>query len=194
MCGPERPPFHASPVVRKGPISSKRVSSQDPLLRKFGNFILYSLNFAKILAHKNPNFEIFSLQASNLEIFSSQASKFGHFQFSSTLFQRQVSVRKPHTSEIQAAHPYLKKVECPPPPPEYITSYIQQGTSLYVAGYSFIQQGTPFSGYFFMAPGYFFISSKVLLSQGISLYSRVLYVTRILLYIQKWYLLMNIIF
>ena len=29
---PWRPPFHASPVVRKGPISSKRVSSQDPLL------------------------------------------------------------------------------------------------------------------------------------------------------------------
>ena len=45
MCGPEDPPFHASPVVHKGPISSKRVSSQDPLLRKFGNF-------AQILAHK----------------------------------------------------------------------------------------------------------------------------------------------
>ena len=27
---PWRPPFHASPAVRKGPISSKRVSSQDP--------------------------------------------------------------------------------------------------------------------------------------------------------------------
>ena len=25
-------------------------------------------------------------------------------------FQRQISVRKPHTLEIQAAHPYLKKV------------------------------------------------------------------------------------
>ena len=28
---PWRPPFHASPAARKGPISSKRVSSQDPL-------------------------------------------------------------------------------------------------------------------------------------------------------------------
>ena len=55
--------------------------------------------FAQILAHKPPN----------LEIFSSQASKFGNFQFTSPLFQRQVSVRKPHTSEIRAAHPYLKK-------------------------------------------------------------------------------------
>ena len=27
-----------------------------------------------------------------------------------------MSVRKPHTLEIRAAHPYLKKVECPPPP------------------------------------------------------------------------------
>ena len=86
---PWRPPFHASPVVRKGPISSKRVSSQDSLLRKFGNFSLYSLNF-------HPNF-------------SSQAPKFGNFQLTSPPFQRQMSVRKPHTSEIRAAHPYLKK-------------------------------------------------------------------------------------
>ena len=112
---PWRPPFHATPVVRKDPISSKRVNSQDPLMRKFGNFSLYSLKFC----------QNFSSQAPNLEIFSSQAPKFGNFQFTSPqilnlqftspLFQRQVSVRKPHTSEIRAAHPYLKKkVECPP--------------------------------------------------------------------------------
>ena len=102
---PWRLPFHATPEVRKGPISSKRVNSQDPLMRKFGNFSLYSLNFC----------QNFSSQAPNLGIFSSQAPKFGNFQFTSPLFQRQVSVRKPHTSEIRAAHPYLKKVECPPP-------------------------------------------------------------------------------
>ena len=68
--------------------------SQDPLLRKFGNFSLYSLNF-------HPNL-------------SSQAPKFGNFPLTSPPFQRQMSVRKPHTSEIRAAHPYLKKVECPP--------------------------------------------------------------------------------
>ena len=60
---PWRPPFHASPAARKGLISSKRVSSQDPLLRKFGNFSLYSLNF-------HPSF-------------SSQAPKFGNFQLTS---------------------------------------------------------------------------------------------------------------
>ena len=103
---PWRPPFHASPATRKGPISSKRASSQDPLLRKFGNLSLYSLNFHQILAHKPPN----------LEIFSSQAPKFGNFPLTSPRFQRQImSVHKPHTSEIRAAHPYLKKSWVPPP-------------------------------------------------------------------------------
>ena len=51
---PWRPPFHTSPVVRKGPISSKRVSSQDPLLRKFGNFSLYSLNFHQNFSSQAP--------------------------------------------------------------------------------------------------------------------------------------------
>ena len=89
-CAALKTPFHASPVVRKGSISSKSVTSQNPLLRKFGNFSLNSLNFCKN--------------------FSSQASKFGNFQFTSPqiwnfctspLFQRQMSVRKPPTSEIQ---------------------------------------------------------------------------------------------
>ena len=154
---PWRPPFHASPAARKGPISSKRVSSQDPLLRKFGNFSLNSLNFHpnfssqapkfgnfqltspqiwKFSAHKPPNLEIFSSQAPkfgnfqltspqiwkfsahkppNLEIFRSQAPKFGNFPLTSPPFQKQMSVRKPHTSEIRAAHPYLKKSWVPPP-------------------------------------------------------------------------------
>ena len=71
-------------------------------------------NFAQILALKLPNLEIFSSQAPNWEVFSSQAPNFENFQFTSPLFQRQISIRKPHTSEIRAAHPYLKKVECLP--------------------------------------------------------------------------------
>ena len=112
---PWRPPFHASPAARKDPISSKRFSSQDPLLRKFGNFSLYSLNF-------HPNF-------------SSQAPKFGNFQLTSSQiwkfsahkppFQRQMSGRKPHTSEILAAHPYLKKSWVPPPPDWGFQRHIQ---------------------------------------------------------------------
>ena len=103
---PWRPPFQASPAARKGPISSKRVSSQDPLLRKFGNFSLYSLNF-------HPNF---SSQASKFGNFQLTSLKFGKFPLASPPFQRQMSVRKPHTSEIRAAHPYLKKSWVPPPP------------------------------------------------------------------------------
>ena len=79
---PWRPPFYASPAVRKGPISSKRVSSQDPLLRKFGNFSLYSLNF-------HPNF-------------SSQAPKFGNFQLTSPQIWK-FSAHKPPFSEVNVS-------------------------------------------------------------------------------------------
>ena len=101
---PWRPHFHASPAARKGPISSKRVSSQDPLLEILASTASI---FAQILVHKRPN----------LEIFSSQAPKFENFPLTSPPFQKQLSVRKPHTSEIRAAHPYLKKSWVPPPPP-----------------------------------------------------------------------------
>ena len=76
---PWRPPFHAPPTVCKGPILSKIVSSQDPLLRKFGNFSLNSLNF-------RPNF-------------SSQAPKFGNFQLASPQIWK-FSVHKPPNLEI----------------------------------------------------------------------------------------------
>ena len=102
---PWRPPLHASPVVHKGPISSKRVSSQDPLLRKFGNFSLYNLNFHPkyLTSPKFGNFQLTSSQAPNLEIFSSQAPLFrGKYQFTSLIFQKSGL----HT-------PTWKKVECP---------------------------------------------------------------------------------
>ena len=79
---PWRPPFHASPAARKGPISSKKVSSQDPLLRKFGNFSLNSLNF-------HPNF-------------SSQAPKFGNFQLTSPQIWK-FSAHKPPFSEANVS-------------------------------------------------------------------------------------------
>ena len=113
---PWRPPFHASPATRKGPISSKRVSSQDPLLRKFGNFGLYSLNF-------HPNF---SSQAPNLEIFSSQAPKFRNFQLTSpqiwkfsahkTPFsEANVSSQAPHFRNPGRTPLPEKKLSAPPP-------------------------------------------------------------------------------
>ena len=104
---PWRPPFHTSPVVRKGPISSKRVSSQDLLLRKFGNFSLYSLNF-----HSK-----FSSQAPHLEIFSSQAPKFGNSQFTSPQILK-FSVHKPPFSEanISSQAPHFGNPGCTPLP------------------------------------------------------------------------------
>ena len=81
-CAALKTPFHASPAARKGPISSKRVSSQDPLFRKFGNFSLYSLNF-------HPNF-------------SSQAPKFGNFQLTSPQIWK-FSVHKPPFSEVNVS-------------------------------------------------------------------------------------------
>ena len=90
---PWRPPFHASPVVCKGPISSKRVSSQDPLLRKFGHFSFYSLNF-------NPNF-------------SSQAPIFGNFQLKKAPFFRSKYQFASPTLRKSGPHiPPWKKVEC----------------------------------------------------------------------------------
>ena len=60
---PWRPPFHASPVVRKGPISSKRVSSQDPFWENLEILASTASIFTQILAHKPLNLEIFSSQA-----------------------------------------------------------------------------------------------------------------------------------
>ena len=124
---PWRPPFHASPAARKGPISSKWVSSQDPLLRKLGNFGLYSLNF-------HPNF---SSQAPNLEIFSSQAPKFRNFQLTSPQIWK-FSAHKTPFSEVNVSSqaPHFgnpcrtplpeKKLSAPPPryPFHFITQHV----------------------------------------------------------------------
>ena len=76
---------------RKGPISSKEVSSQDLLMRKFGNCSLHSLNFCPNFSSQAPNFQ---LTSPKFGIFNSQAPSFrSKYQFAS-----------PHTSEIRAAY------------------------------------------------------------------------------------------
>ena len=89
---PWRPPFHASPAAHKGPISSKRVSSQDPLLRKFGNFSLNSLDF-------HPNF---SSQAPKFGNFQLTSPKFGNFQLTSPQIWK-FSAHKPPFSEANVS-------------------------------------------------------------------------------------------
>ena len=102
---PWRPPFHTSPVFRKGAISSKRVSSQDPLLRKFWNFRIYSLNFHPYFQLTSPQIWKFSVhKPPNLEIFSSQAPLFiGKYQFASPTLMK------------SGPHIDLKKSWVPPP-------------------------------------------------------------------------------
>ena len=134
---PWRPPFHTSPVARKGPISSKRVSSQDPLLRKFDNFSLNSLNFYPNFSSQAPKFGNFQLTSPqiwkfsaqqpqiwkfsshkppNLEIFRSQAPLFrGKCQFASPTLRKS----GPHT-------PTWKKVECPPPPDQAKLQFVKK--------------------------------------------------------------------
>ena len=112
-CAALKTPFSHLSCSLQGSHFKQKSQFTRPPFEKLGNFSLYSLNFC----------QNFSSQAPNLEIFSSQAPKFGNFQFTSPLFQRQVSVHKPHTSEVWAAHPYLKKVECPSPGLECTLSY-----------------------------------------------------------------------
>ena len=88
---PWRPPFHASPIVCKGPISSKRAPKS---------------------VHKTPfqkNLEILTSTASILLKFELSSPQIWKFQVTRPLFQTQKSVCKPHTLEIWAAHPYLIK-------------------------------------------------------------------------------------
>ena len=116
MCCPEDPFFTPLLQFARVPFQAKK-SVHKTLFWENLEILASTVSiFTQNLAHKPPN----------LEIFSSEAPKFGNSPFTSPQiwefsvheppFQRQVSVRKPHTSEIRAAHPYLKKVECPPPP------------------------------------------------------------------------------
>ena len=106
MCGPEDPLFTPLLLLARVPFQAKESVHKTPFWENFEILASTASIFTQILAHKPPN----------LEIFSSQAPKFGNFPLTSPPFQRQMSVRKPHTSEIRAAHPYLKKSWVPPPP------------------------------------------------------------------------------
>ena len=123
---PWRPLFTPLLPLVRVPFQAKESGHKTPFWENLEIFTCTASIFTQILAHKPPNLEIFSSQAPRFWIFSSQAPKFENFQLTSPQiwkfpahkppFQRQMSVRKPHTSEIRAAHPYLKKSWVPPPP------------------------------------------------------------------------------
>ena len=105
MCSPEDHLFTPLLQFARVPFQAKESVHKTPFWENLEILASTASVFAQILALKLPR----------LEIFSSQAPKLENFQFTSPPFQRQISVRKPHTLEIQAAHPYLKK-SCVPPP------------------------------------------------------------------------------
>ena len=122
MCGPEDLLFTALLQFARVPFQAKVSVHKAPFWENLEILASTASIFAQILALKPPNLEIFSSQALKLGNFQFTSPKFGNFQRTSPPFQRQVLVRKPLTSEIRAAHPYLKKFECPPPPgsdPDY---------------------------------------------------------------------------
>ena len=85
-------------------ISSKRVSSQDPFLRKFGNFSLYSLNFHPNFSSQAPKFRNFQLTSPQIWlIFSSQAP----------LSEANISSQAPHFGN-PGRTPLLEKSWGPP--------------------------------------------------------------------------------
>ena len=115
-CAALKTPFSRLSCRSQGSHFKQKSQFTRPLLRKFGNFSLYSLIFTQILAHKPPN----------LEIFSSQALKFGNFQLTSPQIWK-FSAHKPPFSEANASsqaphfrnpgHTPLpeKKLSAPPP-------------------------------------------------------------------------------
>ena len=104
MCSPEDPLFTPLLPLARVPFQAKESVHKTPFWENLEILASTASIFTQILAHKPPN----------LEIFSSQAPKFGNFPLTSPPIQRQMSIRKPHTSEIRAAHPYLKKGWVPP--------------------------------------------------------------------------------
>ena len=108
MCGPEDYLFTPLPYFARIPFQAKELKNQ----------------FTRPPFEKNLN-----ILASTASIFPQisllSSSKIWTFQFTSPLFQRQKSVRKPLTLQIRATHPYLKKVECLPwaSPPIVMTCY-----------------------------------------------------------------------
>ena len=116
---PWRPPFHASPAVRKGPISSKRVSSQDSLLRKFWNFSLYIVNFCPNFSSPAPNFGNFQFTSSQIGNFQFTSPQSGKFLVHKPPFsEANISSQAPHFRNPGHTPLPEKKLSAPPPVPD----------------------------------------------------------------------------
>ena len=111
---PEDPLFTPLLPLARVPFQAKESVHKTPFWENLEILACTASIFTQILAHKPQIWKFLAHKPPSLEIFSSQAPKFGNFPFTSPPFQRQMSVRKPHTYEIRAAQPYLKKSWVPP--------------------------------------------------------------------------------
>ena len=117
MCGPGDPLFTPLLPLARVPFQAKESVHKTPFWENLEILASTASIITQILAHKPPNLEIFSSQGPKFESFQLSSPQIWKFSAHKPPFQRQMSVRKPHTSEIRAAHPYLKKSWLPPPPP-----------------------------------------------------------------------------
>ena len=113
-------------VALKTPFSCLSCSSQGshfrqkslfarPPLRKFWNFSLYSLNFHPKFSSQAPKFGNFQLTSPQIWKFSAHKPQIWKFLAHKPPFSEANVSSKPHTLEIRAAHPYLKKKLSAPP-------------------------------------------------------------------------------
>ena len=105
-CAALKTPFSPLLQFTRVPFQAKESVHKTSFWENLEILVSTASMFAQILAHKPPN----------LEIFSSQAPRFENFQFTSPLFQRQISVRKPHMHFRNLGHTPLpeKKNTVPP--------------------------------------------------------------------------------
>ena len=106
MCSPEDPLFTPLLPLARVPFQA-RVSSQDPLLRKFGNFSLNSLNFHPNLSSQAPKFGNFQLTSPQIWKFSTHKPPFS---------EANVSSQAPHFGNRGRTPLPEKKLSAPPPP------------------------------------------------------------------------------
>ena len=98
---PWRPPFHASPVVHKGPISSNSLVQKLPFWEKMGNFRSQAPKFGNFQFTSLQNWKFSVHKPPNLEIFSSKAPLFrGNYQFTSPHFGNQGRTPLPNKSWV----------------------------------------------------------------------------------------------
>ena len=106
-CAALKTPFLCLSCRSQGSHFKQKSSSQDPLLRKFGNFSRYSLNFHPSFSSQTPKFGNFQLTSPQIWKFSTHKPPFS---------EANVSSQAPHFGNPGRTPLPEKKLSAPPPP------------------------------------------------------------------------------